>query len=347
MNIQWTPEQETKLLKDYKMRGGGGISDFVRDQLPMYPDRTYAALRMKLTELLQFDGFRSVPDSAYPDWDMAPELIGDALIMGDMHIPYHNAAHVNRCMLAARSLGVRRLILAGDALDMRAFSHWPEDFEDSEKIVASNNLRKELTTLAAGVDPVVAEAIYSLLDKTQPELGNIGDEIRTARDIFSIMDESFDEVLYVMGNHETWVTKAIKKTISNADFARLFIGDMPRWKVTPYYWCRLISGGEPFQIEHPKNSGKGSSKKMAPIFNCNIIMLHNHHFSVQTDPSGRWLAIEPGMCADDSKIQYDNQRHGTHDKHITGAVLVKDGKVHFLNQFTDWSLYLRHGYPKN
>ena len=53
-----------------------------------------------------------------------------------------------------------------------------------------------------------------------------------------------------------------------------------------------------------------------------------------TDPGA------PGTCADVAKIQYDNQRHGSHDMHVTGAVMVKGGKAHLMNQFTDWDLYL-------
>lgn len=334
----WTQEEEKQLLKDYYNRPGGNVSDFARSQEHL--GRSAASVRMKIMDLLNRDGRRSVPDSPHPDCDVAPELIGDALILFDCHLPYHNAAHVNRCIQAAKSLGITRLILGGDAMDMRAFSNWPDDFEDSEKLVASQVLTAELAKLAQDVDPTTAERLYQILDRVQPETGRISEEISVAREFFSILDEHFDEVIYIMGNHEQWVIKSIRKAISNADFARLFIGDKPRWKVTPYYWCRLISNGEPYQIEHPKNSGKGSSKRLVPIFNCNIIMGHNHQFSVQTDASGRWLAIEPGTCADVAKIEYDNQRHSTHDAHVTGAVAIKDGKVHLLNQFTDWGLYL-------
>lgn len=320
-------------------KSGGTPADTGRDYAALHPERTPHAARQKLNQLLEASGMKSVPTSAHPDWNTPPVIEGDALIMGDLHLPYHNAQFVNRCLEVAHALGITKLILAGDALDMKAFSHWPDDFSDSERMMASNNVTKELLSIANSLDPDTAEKLYKLADKIQPENGNIGEEIRTAREFFKILDSHFAEVTYIMGNHETWVIRAIEKTITSADFARLFVGDS-RWKVSPYYWCKLNSGGVEWQIEHPKNSGKGSSKKLVPVFGCNIIMLHNHHYSVQTDPSGQFLAIEPGMCADEAKIQYDNQRHGTHDKHITGAVIVKDGKAHLLNKFTDWDLYL-------
>jgi len=335
----WTPEEEAELLQAYRARRGGSHTEFARDYLLTHPGRTPHGVRQKLMSLLEGEGIAPVTESPHPDWNDAPQIIGDALIMSDLHLPYHNAAHVNRCITAAKRAGVSQLILAGDALDMRAFSHWPDDFTDSERLMASKAVTGELLKLAKDVDAATAERLYQLADKISPENGNINEEITTARDFFKTLEKNFERVWYIMGNHEKWAIRMLQKTISNADFARLF-SVSPKWIVSPYYWCKLESNGQPYQIEHPTNAGKGSSKRLVPIFGCNIIMGHNHHFSVQTDPSGKWLAIEPGTCADVNKIQYDNQRHGSHDAHVTGAVMVKNGKAHLLNQFTDWDLYL-------
>ena len=335
----WPPEDEQELLSDYMARPRGTHTEFAREWALTHPGRTAHGIRQKLMALLENSGIAPVSESAHQDWNNAPVIEGDALIMGDLHIPYHNASLVNRCMLAAKKAGVKKLILAGDALDMRAFSHWPDDFTDSDRLMASKNVTSELLKIAGGLDAETAEKLYQLADKISPESGNIGEEINTARNVFKAIEKNFDTVDFIMGNHEKWVIRALQKTINNLDFSALF-GVSPRWSVSPYYWCKLVSGGVEWQIEHPTNSGKGSSKKLVPIFDCNIIMLHNHHYSIQSDPSGKYLAIEPGTCADVDKIQYDNQRHGTHDKHFMGAVMIKGGKPHLLNQFTDWDLYL-------
>ena len=93
--------------------------------------------------------------------------------MGDLHIPYHNAALVNRCMLAAKKAGVTKLILAGDALDMRAFSHWPDDFTDSDRLMASKNVTSELLKIAGGLDAETAEKIYHWPIKSAPKAGTL------------------------------------------------------------------------------------------------------------------------------------------------------------------------------
>jgi hypothetical protein len=105
----------------------------------------------------------------------------------------------------------------------------------------------------------------------------------------------------------------------------------------------LESGGEKWQIEHPINTGKGSSKRLAPKFGCHIVMGHNHHFSVTTDPSGQFYAIEPGMGADEERMGYVMQRHNAADKHMVGAIIIRDGKPTPLNRFTDWEMLLRKG----
>ena len=63
--------------------------------------------------LLMDDGIMPVKESQHPNWTDAPHIEGDALILSDLHIPYHNAAHVNRCIMAAKKAGVTKLILAG------------------------------------------------------------------------------------------------------------------------------------------------------------------------------------------------------------------------------------------
>jgi len=139
-----------------------------------------------------------------------------------------------------------------------------------------------------------------------------------------------------MGNHEQRVTRILEKTLEPHNLARLFGAD--KWNVSPYFWCELTSGGVKWQIEHPINTAKHSSKKLVPKYGCNIIMGHNHHYSVTTDPSGEFLAIEPGSGSDESRMGYVMQRHNVADKHVVGAVIIREGKATLLNKFTDWEL---------
>jgi hypothetical protein len=280
----------------------------------------------------------SVPKSQHQNWDTPPEVKGNALILGDLHIPYHDADFIGRCMGLARKWEINHLILGGDALDARAFSHWGEDFEQEKRLIISNDGRSELEAIAEEMPSEYREKIFEFLADVETQTGNIGEELKEARKVLKAIDVHFENVLWMMGNHETWVLKTLQKALPAADLGRLM---ELKWEISPYYWCRLESGGIQYQIEHPKNAGKGSSKKLASKFTTNIIMFHNHHLSYQSDPSGQYLAIETGMCADRAKIQYDNQRHASNDEHITGAVLVRNGKAWLLNQFTDWEYLLR------
>jgi len=64
-----------------------------------------------------------------------------------------------------------------------------------------------------------------------------------------------------------------------------------------------------------------------------VIMLHGHHFSVQSSPNGRYVAIEPGACVDKRRLDYEMQRDTSGDMHTTGACMVVGGKVKLINQW--------------
>ncbi len=134
------------------------------------------------------------------------------------------------------------------------------------------------------------------------------------------------------------ILRALQAVLPVDTLAVLFGVDTPKWVVSPYYWCELESGGEKWQIEHPINTTKHSSKRLAPKFGCHIVMGHNHHFSITTDPSGKYYAIEPGMAMDEERMAYAVQRHNTADAHVLGALIIRNGKPTPLNKFTDWDM---------
>jgi hypothetical protein len=99
---------------------------------------------------------------------------------------------------------------------------------------------------------------------------------------------------------------------------------------------RVISGGVTWQIEHPNVSGKGAGKRVANAQDVNIVMQHNHHFSVTKTSSGKFFAIEPGCVADFDALNYEAKRHGGADRHVNGAVMLVDGRPVLLQDGWSW-----------
>ena len=283
-----------------------------------YCSRLYRAQSERLAGI-------SIPESRYHVWTDHIKLTGDFLILGDMHIPYHDGPFIEGAIKTAMELGITRCIIGGDALEFDAVSHWPGDFS-AETETISDELEDKLL-LAAGDNPQVRAAIADILSSaSRPE--NMGAELKESRRVLKAIDAAFDEIIYIMGNHEQRIIKALEKVIGTSDLAAML---EINWKISPYYFCEFTSGGLPWRVTHPKNSGKGSSKKLSPKYDANIIMLHGHNFSVQSSPNGRYIAIEPGACVSLARLDYEMQRDTSGDMHTAGAVIVKDGKARLIN----------------
>lgn len=274
----------------------------------------------------------SIPESRYKVWDDWPKLEGDYLILCDTHIPYHDAEFIQHCIKRAIDAGIHRLILGGDVLEQNAFSHWPGDFQPNKSKIISAELEKELRDVADKADATTRASILDKLAGANRQPGDAGEEIKEARIVLKQIGESFDEIVYIMGNHESWTLRLLDRVLPSADIGVLF-GLGPKWKLTPYYWCELTSGGKLWRVTHPKNSTKGSGKKLAPKYKANIIMAHGHHFAIMSAPDGELISIEPGACNDRRRIAHENQRDTSGDMHTLGAVMIKDGKAILLNQW--------------
>lgn len=336
----WTTKQVEALLSAWTRQPADVSVHAFSIDFAASVGRTSPSVRSKLTELLARHG-GNIPTSSYGEFDHQLRIEGDAFVLMDAHVPYHHAEFLNRCMEACRVLKVGTMILGGDALDLHAFNKFPETFEDDEKRVIDSRLRKELIEIAQRLPAKERMELEDKIANAETESGNVSEEIRESRKVLRAFEQNFERVFWVMGNHEQRVTRILEKTLDAVSLAVLFGADSPKWMISGYFWCELLSGGVKWQIEHPLNTGKGSSKKLAPKFQCNVVMGHNHHFSMTTDPSGNFLAVEPGMGGDEDRMGYTRQRHNAADVHMVGAVIIRNGKPILLNRFTDWDIVLK------
>lgn len=71
-------------------------------------------------------------------WDDYPHIQAPALIVSDLHIPYHNAEWLETISTKALALGVRTLVVVGDLLDATHLAKWPSEsshtYEDELEI---------------------------------------------------------------------------------------------------------------------------------------------------------------------------------------------------------------------
>ena len=268
--------------------------------------------------------------SPYPVYDQPLVMEGDAVILPDLEAPFHHADFVNRVLDLADTWGVRQAILPGDAIHLDVFSGWQP------------NWRKENGGgVTEGAESKLVEFAKTLSKRKQGELfGLIGDigkldvedgastELAEAGKVLRRLADQFDAIDYSMGNHEGRALRTMETALSPKillDLVAIPDGQRARWRCAPYYFSILISSGEKFQVEHPRNTAKFSVSKLCAKFQSHVLMSHGHQLSFAFDASGKFYAIEMGHCCDEMRLPYASQRHNVSPQHVLGAVIVKDG----------------------
>lgn len=328
----WTTEELNDLLTAWKnRRADTTVKEFAADYA--HGIRTPAAVSQKLLSMPD----RFTPPSTRTPWNTPPRLTGDTFVLMDAQIPFHHAEFIDRCLTVCKRHNIRQMVLGGDAIDLNIFNEFAPNFENDDKRVIDSKSATALLDFAKTLPSEKREVLENMIGEAERENGVSG-EIKESRQVLHSLETHFDNILWIMGNHEQRILRILKKILPVSTLATLFGADNPKWTVSPYYYCELESGGEEWRIEHPVNSGKGSSKKLAQKFGKHIVMGHNHHFSITTEASGKYFAIEPGMGMDESRMAYSSQRSNSADTHVVGALIIHNGKPTPLNRFTDWEL---------
>lgn len=244
--------------------------------------------------------FQRIGVSPKPKYNDPINVVGDALIMADPHVPYHDADFMNRCIGLALKWGIANCIVPGDLFDMAAFSIWGAD--------ETEEMEQELAVGEAILDDICC---------------------------------NFETVKVIRGNHDDRILRMLERKVSYQRIARLFTMN-DNVTFSPYYHCILTSAGIPWRITHPKNisiHGSFIPARLAAKFEMNVIAGHGHLWGCTTSDSGRYLAIDSGICADPERIQYSMERDSTRPKMVQGAVIVRAGRAWLLHPtFTDWNM---------
>lgn len=153
------------------------------------------------------------------------------------------------------------------------------------------------------------------------------DEIASAIQIVKALCDSFKRVIYSGGNHENRLPRITGNLLALRNTMELFINGTHA-EVTDYHWFELISGGEKYYIEHPKNASIHATivpKKLASKYLCHVVAGHGHLWGITRDPSNSFWCIDSGVCADPERLAYTHKVHSTRPKEVQGAVLILDG----------------------
>ncbi len=307
----------------------------------------YTRLHSKISNATQREvrdiGRQVLKPSPYPVYDKPLETEGDALVLPDPEFPFHHAEFINRALDLADKWRIPNCIIAGDALHFNSISKWEPAWRERPKNGMTEAQEERLLAFSNKIPKRYRDEYIAALTDDPRDAGDndLANEIEVSKSCLLRLGQQFERCDYVLGNHDGRFLAALNSPIY-ADSLLDFIGiNDPRWRIAPYYFSILQSGGETFRIEHPKSAAQAAPEKLASKFLCHIIAGHSHLLSFKFDQSGSFYAIYAGHTVDERRLPYASQRSNTAPAHVIGAVIVRDGYPHLLHQRTPWELYAR------
>lgn len=294
-----------------------------------------AAVRIELGYLLA--DAEIIRTSPYPRYDEPLVMEGDAIVFPDIEMPFHHARFINQCLNLSKAWNIRQCIIAGDLLHYDSLSGWEPNWKNTTNGEVSATAEEKLVEFAKTLGSKQQAKLFGLIGEMgqKDEQDGMSTELEIARVEIKKLEKQFDKIDFVIGNHEGRLLRALQTTLNPEELKiQLEVGD--KWRVAPFYFSYLISGGVKWCIEHPKSAAASTAAILAAKYKCSVLMAHSHHFSITTDVSGEHYAAEIGCCVDEARLPYASQRHTRAPAHSLGAAIIRNGYPWILTEFTDW-----------
>lgn len=271
-----------------------------------------------------------VPASVHAIYDSPLQIIADrVLIIPDLESPFQHQEFTQKVFDLAAAWKVKDLVLAGDAVHNETLSGWGAKWGDNPPAKNAESILEFIRTLP---EDKRAEAV-EVLEKAgalNQDTGLSG-ELADVRSMFRAINSQFDRVYYVMGNHEDRLLRRLEVVLNPADWLRLLeTGD--KWRIAPYYYAIIRSGGQVFRVVHPRTASDPAPAQIAAREHCHVLMAHSHKWQISRDPSGKYWAAHIGHCVDERRLYYVQRDRGGWQSHGLGAAIIRDGYPYFLSE---------------
>jgi hypothetical protein len=253
-------------------------------------------------------GFKNSPDLF--DFGVEERLLieeEDVMVIGDLHLPFTDYTFATLpAMIGDKYMTYpRKLIIAGDAFNFDT---------------------------------------YSIYDKICI-LPKLSDEKAAGQHMFEIYLDTFQEIVFLMGNHERRLQKWMKGEYDASDIAML-LSNSGKVKTTNYGWIVLRNSTGDWRITHSKCYSVNQltvASDLANKFQMNILTNHDHHLAMGWDRYKRYVTINNGCLVDDTKIPYVNMDDNRMANMTQGFTMFKNGHptVFGKEPFTDWNKWMQ------
>jgi len=212
----------------------------------------------------------------------------------------------------SKTLGIRKLCIAGDFLNADAYSHF-------DKLIP-----KEFTDWGTELE-VGGRVVEALLDW-------------------------FTDIVMLPGNHEERFLRANNWECSFEHMIRLF--GLPEGlrsrivvNVGPHtrsaYRYAVFCG---YRVTHAKNFSIIPARvafRLASKYEQHIICAHGHRVAKTMSESGKYVVIDSGGMFDKKRMAYTSIYDTTYPEQTNGFIVLRKGKSHVFGDetFTDWDFW--------
>jgi len=230
---------------------------------------------------------------------------GNAVIVGDVHVPYTDYDLAGMVSLVGRVKSIKTLIIAGDLFDLDVFSTW---------------------------SPITLEATWA-------------DERRAAQALISEWLQTFEEIFIVTGNHDRRIQRKLDGQFGAEDFLNILgFGHEPRVQWSNWGHLVMDTPQGEWRITHGKQYSINQlvvADQMALKFDQNIMSHHEHHLAMGFDRYKRHAIVNNGCLVDPEKLAYvqlDDTKMANMQKGF--ATLINGYPQIYGEKITDWESLL-------
>lgn len=253
------------------------------------------------------DRLARLRDSVHnPDFTVVERFEGDCVVVGDVHVPTTDFDFAKMVSVVGKEelshKVPKTLIICGDLINADAYSKYSES--------------------------AVPNSFDMELDLTQELLMGWG--------------ETFDRIIYTMGNHERRLFVAMRGMFQARHYQDLLGGHAEVFREGS---IEILSGGKLWRATHPMNYRRNTGMLgdiLAQKYQCNVIVHHEHHVGIRRDSYNRYTVINNGGLHDHKAMLYVHEADNTSPVMQNSFVVIRNGLGKLFTPYdtiTDWSSY--------
>jgi predicted phosphodiesterase len=236
---------------------------------------------------------------------------GDCLVTSDWHLPHHKEDLFERLLEVAKAWKIQRLIINGDFLNMDAFSKWK-----GHRFNVPWNIERD----------VAQHVIQRLFD-------------------------TFEEVVYILDNHDRRLIAANEKPseFDESNILILLTAGTRMQKLRPSVDYHYVIVNKTWRVTSPKEYRRNKlalPTRLASLYHSNVINGGDHLFGLGTDDSGRYVVANSMCLVDPAKTPYINVQDTTFPHWNPGFYMIRNNRLTALPDrpdLTDWDEFIRVG----